>query len=64
VYPLVENALRHGRGRVLLLAHRRDGWVELHVRDEGAANHHGGADAWLEIPNDERVSGRGGFPSR
>jgi two-component system, OmpR family, sensor kinase len=32
---LVENALRHGRGRVLLLAHRRDGRVELHVRDEG-----------------------------
>jgi heavy metal sensor kinase len=96
---LVENALRHGRGRVLLLARRRDGRVELHVRDEGsgfppdfidhafdrftradparhgngvglglaivdviarahggsahAANHHGGADAWLELPNDE-----------
>jgi two-component system OmpR family sensor kinase len=96
---LVENALRHGRGRVLLLARRCDGRVELHVRDEGsgfppdfidqafdrftrsdparqgpgaglglaivdviarahggtahAANHYGGADAWLEIPNDE-----------
>jgi two-component system, OmpR family, sensor kinase len=95
---LVENALRHGRGRILLLARRRDGRVELHVRDEGsgfppdfierafdrfsrsdsarqgpgvglglaivdliarahggsahAANHDGGADAWLEIPND------------
>ena len=95
---LVENALRHGRGRILLLARRRDGRVELHVRDEGsgfppdfidrafdrftrsdsvrqgpgaglglsivdviarahggaahAANHHGSADAWLEIPND------------
>jgi two-component system OmpR family sensor kinase len=108
---LVENALRHGRGRVLLLAHRRDGWVELHVRDEGAgfppefldrafdrfarsdaalqgpgaglglaivdviarahggtahaANHDGGADAWLQIPKlDDKVSGRGGSPSR
>jgi two-component system, OmpR family, sensor kinase len=95
---LVENALRHGRGRILLVARRRDGRVELHVRDEGsgfppdfierafdrfsrsdsarqgpgvglglaivdliarahggsahAANHDGGADAWLEIPND------------
>jgi two-component system, OmpR family, sensor kinase len=33
---LVENALRYGRGRVLLLARRRDGRVELHVRDQGA----------------------------
>jgi heavy metal sensor kinase len=95
---LVENALLHGRGRILLIARRRDGRVELHVRDEGsgfppefierafdrfsrsdsarrgpgvglglaivdliarahggsahAANHNGGADAWLEIPND------------
>jgi two-component system OmpR family sensor kinase len=95
---LVENALVHGRGQILLLARRRDGRVELHVRDEGsgfppdfidrafdrftrsdparqgpgaglglaivdliarahggsshAANHHGGADAWLEIPSD------------
>jgi len=32
---LVENALRHGRGRILLQAHRRNGAVELHVRDEG-----------------------------
>jgi signal transduction histidine kinase len=31
----VENALRHGRGRILLQAHRRNGVVELHVRDEG-----------------------------
>jgi two-component system, OmpR family, sensor kinase len=100
---LVDNALRHGRGRILLLARRRDGRVELHVRDEGpgfppdflhhafdrftqgdparhgpgaglglaivdviarahggtahAANHHGGADAWLEIPNDQADSG-------
>ena len=95
---LVENALLHGRGRILLIARRRDGRVELHVRDEGsgfppefierafdrfsrsdsarqgpgvglglaivdliarahggsahAANHNGGADAWLEIPNE------------
>ena len=33
---LVENALRHGRGRILLLARRRDGRVELHVHDQGA----------------------------
>jgi two-component system, OmpR family, sensor kinase len=32
---LVENALRHGRGRVLLEARGDDGRVELHVRDEG-----------------------------
>ena len=32
---LVENALRHGRGRILLQARRRNGRVELHVRDEG-----------------------------
>jgi two-component system, OmpR family, sensor kinase len=32
---LVENALRHGRGRILLQARPRDGRVELHVRDEG-----------------------------
>jgi two-component system, OmpR family, sensor kinase len=33
---LVENALRHGRGEILLLARARDGRVELHVRDQGA----------------------------
>jgi two-component system, OmpR family, sensor kinase len=32
---LVENALRHGRGRILVQARRRNGRVELHVRDEG-----------------------------
>jgi two-component system OmpR family sensor kinase len=32
---LVENALRHGRGRVRLVARRRNGRVELHVRDQG-----------------------------
>jgi two-component system, OmpR family, sensor kinase len=32
---LVENALRHGGGRILLQAHRRDGRIELHVRDQG-----------------------------
>jgi two-component system, OmpR family, sensor kinase len=32
---LVENALRHGRGRILLSAQRHDGRVELHVRDDG-----------------------------
>jgi heavy metal sensor kinase len=33
---LVENALRHGRGSVRLCAEKRDGYVELHVLDEGA----------------------------
>jgi two-component system, OmpR family, sensor kinase len=32
---LVENALRHGRGRILLQACRHDGRIELHVRDQG-----------------------------
>jgi two-component system, OmpR family, sensor kinase len=32
---LVENALRHGRGRVRLVARRRNSRVELHVRDQG-----------------------------
>lgn len=33
---LVENALRHGRGSIVLSAVERDGRVELHVVDEGA----------------------------
>jgi signal transduction histidine kinase len=33
---LVENALRHGGGKILLQARSLDGRVELHVRDEGA----------------------------
>jgi heavy metal sensor kinase len=32
---LVDNALRHGGGRVELSAEPRDGHVELHVRDDG-----------------------------
>ena len=32
---LVDNALRHGRGRIRLEAEQVDGRVELHVRDEG-----------------------------
>ena len=32
---LVENALRHGRGRILVRAVPADGCVELHVTDEG-----------------------------
>jgi signal transduction histidine kinase len=32
---LVENAFRHGRGRILLAARACDGAVELHVLDEG-----------------------------
>jgi two-component system OmpR family sensor kinase len=33
---LVDNGLRHGAGEVELSASAADGWVELHVRDEGA----------------------------
>ena len=32
---LIENALRHGSGRILLEARASNGAVELHVRDEG-----------------------------
>jgi signal transduction histidine kinase len=32
---LVDNALRHGRGRVRVEARRADGWVQLRVSDEG-----------------------------
>jgi two-component system OmpR family sensor kinase len=32
---LVENALRHGAGRILLAAHQREDRVELHVHDQG-----------------------------
>ena len=32
---LVDNALRHGRGRIHLVARRADGRAELHVQDEG-----------------------------
>ncbi|HEY3190569.1 MAG TPA: ATP-binding protein, partial [Solirubrobacteraceae bacterium] len=32
---LVDNALRHGTGAVRIAAHRHDGRVEIHVRDEG-----------------------------
>jgi two-component system OmpR family sensor kinase len=32
---LVTNALRYGRGPVVLSAHERNGHVELHVRDDG-----------------------------
>jgi len=32
---LVENALRHGEGSIRLSAVEADGWVELHVLDEG-----------------------------
>jgi signal transduction histidine kinase len=33
---LVDNGLRHGDGRLLLRARRRDGHIELHVQDAGA----------------------------
>jgi two-component system OmpR family sensor kinase len=45
---LVENALRHGSGRIGLWARRRDGRIELHVQDEGG----GFAPDFLEIAFD------------
>jgi signal transduction histidine kinase len=33
---MVDNALRHGEGKVTLKAATRDGSVEMHVLDEGA----------------------------
>jgi two-component system OmpR family sensor kinase len=41
---MLDNAVRHGSGDVLLTAHRRNGSVELHVLDEGA----GFPDGFLE----------------
>ncbi len=41
---MLDNAVRHGSGDVLLTAHRRNGTVELHVLDEGA----GFPDGFLE----------------
>ena len=32
---MVDNALRHGRGEIVLSAEQRNGNVELHVRDHG-----------------------------
>jgi signal transduction histidine kinase len=40
VSNLVDNALRHGAGRVTLAAATSDEWVELHVTDEGAGFPH------------------------
>jgi signal transduction histidine kinase len=41
---MLDNAVRHGSGDVLLIAHRRNGSVEMHVLDEGA----GFPDGFLE----------------
>jgi two-component system OmpR family sensor kinase len=41
---MLDNAIRHGSGDVVLTAHRRNGRVELHVLDEGA----GFPDGFLE----------------
>jgi two-component system, OmpR family, sensor kinase len=60
---LVDNALRHGAGRVQLSALAADGRVELHVRDEGAGVPCGFADRAFERftrPGDGRsASGSG-----
>ena len=56
---LVENALRHGDGRILLQAHRRDGRIELHVRDEGPGFDTSSLPDPTDPANLERRSGRG-----
>jgi two-component system, OmpR family, sensor kinase len=45
---LVENALRHGEGRILLEAVSVDGRIELHVKDEGSGFPTGFVDAAFE----------------
>jgi signal transduction histidine kinase len=45
---LVDNAFRHGRGRITLTADEVAGVAELHVRDEGAGFPDGFADQALE----------------
>jgi two-component system, OmpR family, sensor kinase len=45
---LVENALRHGQGRILLQALSVDGRMELHVKDEGSGFPTGFVDAAFE----------------
>ena len=60
---LVDNALRHGDGRVDLRAAQGDGTVELHVVDEG----HGFPPAFLEhaferFSRAHRPAGKGRAP--
>jgi heavy metal sensor kinase len=45
---LVDNAFRHGRGRITLAADERAGVAEMHVRDEGAGFPDGFADRAFE----------------
>jgi two-component system, OmpR family, sensor kinase len=58
---LVDNALEHGGGEVELTARRDDGWLELHVTDEGEGFQPGFADRAFErfTRADESRSGGG-----
>lgn len=56
---LVENAFRHGAGRVLFHARRRNGSIELHVRDEGPGFAPGVAERAFE-PFSRAEAGRSG----
>jgi two-component system OmpR family sensor kinase len=58
---LVDNALRHGAGRVELSAHAVPGAVELHVRDEGGGFHDDFADrAFDRFTRADAARGDGG----
>jgi two-component system OmpR family sensor kinase len=58
---LVENALRHGEGRVVLSAERRNGAVRLHVTDEGPGFPAGFAEhAFERFSRGDGARGRGG----
>jgi signal transduction histidine kinase len=58
---LVDNALTHGHGAVELAAEERDGFVELHVRDEGEGFPEGFRDrAFHRFSRADEARGRGG----
>jgi two-component system, OmpR family, sensor kinase len=58
---IVDNALRHGDGDVVLSAHERDGSVELHVTDEGRGFPSGFRErAFERFSRADEARGRGG----